>query len=968
MDPQDQSSPGAWKRDLPSPAQSSRSSSAQSSQQTSRSASNASLYQMGYDPDSEQDKWSMLNLNRMMHAVELERQEKVTVSGLMSGPAPIHRVASQHYREEESLQIQTEMDRDAKWRQKLVIVLVGLPARGKSYLGSKVVGFLNWQGIRAKMFNAGNYRREVLAGQKQDAAFFASKSCLDDIAMAVLGSCLDWLEHSGDVAVFDATNSTRSRRKAVLAKCAAKSPRLPVLFCESICRDPVQLRQNLVQKVTHSPDYREMPLEKALEDLQRRIIAYEMRVQDVGGPAEDKFVSYIKLMDTMTHVTCNRIHGRLQNLTSQFFMSIHLKTRPIYLVRTGAHVTPEAKWKRGSTSKLGSPLGSPRLSRQDKGQDASQEVQEAGSEEAGLLQKSTKGFFDFLDSVFGSGATETTKESTELPINTSPQLGSGNKLSSMGPKRNSGRLSSLPPPKIANGNTEGGLPKRDSSGRLSGKLHPVKSLPRMEREYSGALYGSDSIMAPLNDHGARFADWLGKIMYEETTRIRLAQEQTAAEQRAEEKRKSPDKHHRGLHHHGHRNKIIPEAMTRNFSCPSVPLLPPSPPKSDRSSTSPSTSSTTISDRSSTTSSTSSPAPSASSPPFPIVTSTTNTATNPADTTVASVTCTTPTEISNSKNSFENLPPPRLSKREPSVSVERPRVPDATKVDTSVFNFLLAASKGENDTVQSLVDAKGKINCQDYDGRTPLHLAAANGHSDTVKLILALKGDAAASDRFYNKPLDDAEREGGNNFKETAKVLREHMGAEALKAHHARPSWALDNARLQIFTSTQPRALQTCAPVLQAVRDAEMREEHSLCSVDMGSWKGLTIEEIKAEFPQEYARWQRDKFNFRFPGGESQHDLVSQLLPVVLEMERQQEAVLVVSHLSVLQVLYGYFLGSECAPNDYHSIPIPQHTLIRLEPTTMETRFKYSEHVNEEDCNITFLVTTEEISHSTKFYK
>jgi 6-phosphofructo-2-kinase len=46
---------------------------------------------------------------------------------------------------------------------KLVIIMVGLPARGKSYITRKIQRYLSWQQYEAKVFNVGN-RRRVVAG------------------------------------------------------------------------------------------------------------------------------------------------------------------------------------------------------------------------------------------------------------------------------------------------------------------------------------------------------------------------------------------------------------------------------------------------------------------------------------------------------------------------------------------------------------------------------------------------------------------------------------------------------------------------------------------------------------------------------------------------------------------------------------------------------------------------------------
>lgn len=50
-----------------------------------------------------------------------------------------------------------------KTSDRLVIVLVGLPARGKSFISRKLLHYVNWTGVRCKAFNVGKYRREAYA-------------------------------------------------------------------------------------------------------------------------------------------------------------------------------------------------------------------------------------------------------------------------------------------------------------------------------------------------------------------------------------------------------------------------------------------------------------------------------------------------------------------------------------------------------------------------------------------------------------------------------------------------------------------------------------------------------------------------------------------------------------------------------------------------------------------------------------
>lgn len=52
-------------------------------------------------------------------------------------------------------------ERSANPSTKLVIVMVGLPARGKSYITKKLARYLNWLQLDTKIFNVGERRRAV---------------------------------------------------------------------------------------------------------------------------------------------------------------------------------------------------------------------------------------------------------------------------------------------------------------------------------------------------------------------------------------------------------------------------------------------------------------------------------------------------------------------------------------------------------------------------------------------------------------------------------------------------------------------------------------------------------------------------------------------------------------------------------------------------------------------------------------
>jgi broad specificity phosphatase PhoE len=69
---------------------------------------------------------------------------------------------------------------------------------------------------------------------------------------------------------------------------------------------------------------------------------------------------------------------------------------------------------------------------------------------------------------------------------------------------------------------------------------------------------------------------------------------------------------------------------------------------------------------------------------------------------------------------------------------------------------------------------------------------------------------------------------------------------------------------------------------------------------------MTYQEIQEKYPEDFAARDLSKFSYRYPRGESYEDLVARLEPVIMELERQ-ENVLVIGHQAVLRCLLAYFL-------------------------------------------------------------
>uniref|UniRef100_F6QWC0 6-phosphofructo-2-kinase/fructose-2,6-biphosphatase 1 n=1 Tax=Xenopus tropicalis TaxID=8364 RepID=F6QWC0_XENTR len=190
-----------------------------------------------------------------------------------------------------------------------MIIMVGLPARGKTYISKKLTRYLNWIGIPTKVFNVGQYRREVVQTYKNYEFF-----------------------HPDNQEVFDATNTTRERRSLILQ--FAKERVFKAFFIESICDDPDIIAENIMEVKLSSPDYKDCDREKVVEDFLKRIECYNMYYQPLHDDL-DSSLSYIKIFNVGSRYLVNRVQDHIQSRAVYYLMNIHVTPRSIYLCRHG---------------------------------------------------------------------------------------------------------------------------------------------------------------------------------------------------------------------------------------------------------------------------------------------------------------------------------------------------------------------------------------------------------------------------------------------------------------------------------------------------------------------------------------------------------------------------------------------------------------------------------------------------------
>ncbi|KAM9342649.1 6-phosphofructo-2-kinase/fructose-2,6-bisphosphatase 2-like isoform 2-T4 [Pholidichthys leucotaenia] len=219
-----------------------------------------------------------------------------------------------------------------------MIVMIGLPARGKTYMSKKLTRYLNWIGVPTKVFNLGVYRRNIVKSYKSydffrhdnKEAMQIRKQC----ALVALQDVKSYLnEEGGQIAVFDATNTTRERRELILN--FAKDNAYKVFFVESVCDDPDVIAENIMDVKVSSPDYPERDRESVMEDFLKRIECYKVTYQPLDPDEHDKNLSFIQIINVGRRFLVNRVQDYIQSKIVYYLMNITVHTHSIYVCRHG---------------------------------------------------------------------------------------------------------------------------------------------------------------------------------------------------------------------------------------------------------------------------------------------------------------------------------------------------------------------------------------------------------------------------------------------------------------------------------------------------------------------------------------------------------------------------------------------------------------------------------------------------------
>jgi broad specificity phosphatase PhoE/predicted kinase len=161
--------------------------------------------------------------------------------------------------------------------EKLYIVMVGLPGRGKSTIALRLLEMFNNDKITTKIFNNGSLRRKFKSLKNSHSAEFYHPQNTEGVelrkmfAQVNMEKAKDFLLAKGQVAILDATNVSRERREMIENFLTDH----PVLFIECINDDEDIINLSIIEK-TKTVEFEKLSQKEAFHNLMKRIEYYRM--------------------------------------------------------------------------------------------------------------------------------------------------------------------------------------------------------------------------------------------------------------------------------------------------------------------------------------------------------------------------------------------------------------------------------------------------------------------------------------------------------------------------------------------------------------------------------------------------------------------------------------------------------------------------------------------------------------------
>ncbi len=214
--------------------------------------------------------------------------------------------------------------------KRLYIAMVGLPARGKSTIATKLKESLVHESVKARIFNNGDLRRKTIRENTSYAGFFDSNNSegvaiREQIALTNMERAQKFLNGTGHVAILDASNISRDRRERIQSRLNDH----PILFIECVNNNEEILSASILRKIDLD-EFGHLTREKAIKGFRKRISSY----QSIEEPLERER-NYIKLDSLHNRVMKEELSDKIPYYEQIRDFLVTNTVKNLYLIRHG---------------------------------------------------------------------------------------------------------------------------------------------------------------------------------------------------------------------------------------------------------------------------------------------------------------------------------------------------------------------------------------------------------------------------------------------------------------------------------------------------------------------------------------------------------------------------------------------------------------------------------------------------------
>jgi len=107
----------------------------------------------------------------------------------------------------------------------------------------------------------------------------------------------------------------------------------------------------------------------------------------------------------------------------------------------------------------------------------------------------------------------------------------------------------------------------------------------------------------------------------------------------------------------------------------------------------------------------------------------------------------------------------------------------------------------------------------------------------------------------------------------------------------------------VFTSPSKRTLETAKEIKKFHPKAEIIIDNDLKELDFGILEGLTDQEIQEKYKEIWGAREKDKFNYKIPGGESYAETEARALRVLNKIMKTKKDAVIVAHATINKLFF-----------------------------------------------------------------